>query len=53
LSARGASRAGRRFVVNARSMGLRAGIDPTTLNKVADELEIDAALGGLVRRPHE
>jgi hypothetical protein len=53
LTGRGASRAGRRFVVNARSMGLRAGIDPTSLNKVADDLEIDAARGSLAGRTHE
>ena len=32
------------FVVNARPMGLRTGIDPTSLNKLADELEVDAFL---------
>ncbi len=31
-----------RFVVKARPMGLRAGIDPTSLNKMSDELEVDA-----------
>lgn len=31
-----------RFEVRARPMGLRAGIDPTSLNKLADELEADA-----------
>ena len=30
------------FVVTARPMGLRAGIDPTSFNKLADELEADA-----------
>jgi hypothetical protein len=30
------------FVVRARSLGLREGIDPTSLNKLADELEVDA-----------
>ena len=30
------------FVVQARPMGLRAGIDPTGLNKLADDLEADA-----------
>jgi hypothetical protein len=36
--------AGRRppFVVRARPMQLREGIDPTALNKLADELEVDA-----------
>jgi hypothetical protein len=35
---------GRRFVIKARPMGLRAGIDPGSLNKVADALEVDAFL---------
>lgn len=29
------------FVVKARPMGLRAGIDPTSFNKLVDELEVD------------
>jgi hypothetical protein len=29
------------FVVKARTMGLRAGIDPGSLNKLADDLETD------------
>ncbi len=32
------------FVVEARSMGLRPGIDPTGFNKLADDLEADAFL---------
>lgn len=32
------------FVVNARAMGMRSGIDPTSLNNLADELEVDAML---------
>jgi len=32
------------FVVKARPLGLRAGIDPAGLNKLADELEMDAHL---------
>jgi len=31
-----------RFVVRARPMGLRTGLDPASLNKLADELEVDA-----------
>lgn len=31
-----------RFVVRAKPMGLRAGLDPASLNKFADELEVDA-----------
>jgi hypothetical protein len=30
------------FVLTARPLGLRAGIDPTSFNKLADELEADA-----------
>jgi hypothetical protein len=30
------------FVVKARPLGLRAGIDPTSLNKLVDDLEVDA-----------
>ena len=37
-------RRGSRFVVKSRPMGLRAGIDPTSLNKMADALEVDAFL---------
>jgi hypothetical protein len=32
------------FVVKARPMGLRAGIDPTSMNRLVDELEVDAVL---------
>ena len=31
-----------RFVVKARPLGLRAGIDPTSFNQLADELEVEA-----------
>lgn len=30
------------FVLTARPLGLRAGIDPTSFNKLSDELEADA-----------
>lgn len=30
------------FVVAARPLGLRAGVDPTSFNKLADELEAEA-----------
>lgn len=33
-----------RFVVKARPMGMRAGLDPAGFNKLADELEADAFL---------
>ena len=35
----------RPFVVRARPLGLRAGLDPAGFNKLADDLEIDAFLG--------
>lgn len=38
------------FVVKARPMGLRPGIDPTGLNKLADELESDAVRRARPRR---
>ena len=31
-----------RFTVRAKPMGLRVGIDPASLNKLADEFEVDA-----------
>lgn len=34
-----------RFVVKARPMGVRAGVDPAGFNKLADELEVDGLLG--------
>jgi hypothetical protein len=33
-----------RFKIESRPMGLRTGVDPTALNKLVDELEIDAVL---------
>lgn len=33
-----------RFVVKARPMGLRAGLDPAGFNRLADELEAEAFL---------
>ena len=32
------------FVIKARGLGLRAGIDPAGFNKLADDLEVDAFL---------
>lgn len=32
------------FVVRARPMGLRAGIDPASFNRLADDFEVDASL---------
>ena len=34
----------RPFVVKARALGLRPGLDPTAFNKLADDLEADALL---------
>ena len=33
-----------RFVVKARPMGLQTGIDPASLNKLADDLEADSVM---------
>jgi len=32
------------FVIKARALGLRAGLDPAGFNKLADDLEVDAFL---------
>jgi hypothetical protein len=32
------------FVIKARGLGLRAGMDPAGFNKLADDLEVDAFL---------
>jgi len=32
------------FVIKARSLGLRAGVDPAGFNKLADDLEMEAFL---------
>jgi hypothetical protein len=37
-------RKGKRFVIKARPMGLRAGIDAAGFNKLADDLEVDVFL---------
>ena len=34
----------RAFVLRARPLGLRAGLDPAGFNKLADELEVEAVL---------
>ena len=36
--------ASRPFVVNARALGMRGGLDPAGLNKLVDDLETDAVL---------
>jgi hypothetical protein len=37
------------FLVKARPMGLNPGIDPSSLNKLADDLEVDSVLAKLHR----
>lgn len=37
------------FVITARPLGLRAGVDPTSFNKLADDLEVDAFRERLAR----
>jgi len=44
LSQKTAPAAGRPFVVQARPLGLRAGLDPAGFNQLADDLEVDAVL---------
>ncbi len=44
LGAKPASGRRPRFVIEARPMGLRPGIDPASLNKLADELEVEGIL---------
>jgi hypothetical protein len=39
-----------KFVVKPRPMGLRAGLDPASLNKLADELEMDGVLAKAGRK---
>ena len=50
LSGKSLQRKAPRFVVRARPMGVRAGLDPAGFNKLADELEVDAFLA---RSPSE
>jgi hypothetical protein len=44
LGQKTARAANRRFVVKARPLGLRSGLDPAGFNKLADDLEVDALL---------
>lgn len=44
LSQKTARTASRPFVVRARPLGLRSGLDPAGFNKLADDLEVDALL---------
>jgi hypothetical protein len=45
LSPKVGPKSGRPFVIKARALGLRAGLDPAGFNKLADELEMEAVLG--------
>lgn len=38
------------FRVKARSLGLRPGIDPASLNRLADDLEVEAVAQTMARR---
>lgn len=44
LGAKSPTKSRPRFIVKARPMGLRLGIDPTSMNKLADELEVAAVV---------
>jgi hypothetical protein len=41
----------KKFLVKARLLGLRAGIDPMSFNKLADDLEVEALLEKTRRMP--
>jgi hypothetical protein len=49
LSGKPLASTGASFVVRARPLGLRAGIDPAGLNKLVDDLEVDAVLEKMAR----
>lgn len=49
LGGKPSGRKSKAFILKARSMGLREGIDPAALNKLADDLEIDAVAEKSVR----
>ena len=44
LSVKTVQTKGRQFDIEAKPMGLRAGVDPAGFNKLADDLEVDAFL---------
>ncbi|MCP5527740.1 MAG: antitoxin [Verrucomicrobiales bacterium] len=44
LGQKTAHAASRTFVLKARPLGLRAGLDPAGFNQLADDLEVDAVL---------
>ena len=41
------------FKIKARPMHLKEGLDPAALNKMADELEVDAVLSAGLRPKHK
>ncbi len=51
LSGMGARVETKPFIVQARPLGLRAGIDPAGLNRLSDDLEVDAFLEKQTRLP--
>jgi hypothetical protein len=44
LSQKPAAAMSRPFVIQARPLGLRAGLDPAGFNQLADDLELEAVL---------
>lgn len=52
LEMHGEARTGEPFVVAARPMGLRSGLDPSGFNRLADDLEAEAFLESN-RQPEE
>lgn len=44
LGGKAATPRAKQFIIKARPLGLRPGIDPAGFNKLADDLEIDAFL---------
>jgi len=50
LGQRAAARRQRPFILKARPLGLRAGLDPAGFNKLGDDLEVAALLGKQRRR---
>ena len=45
LNPKAARSARRPFVIHARPLGLRAGLDPAAFNRLADDPEVEAVLG--------
>ncbi|MBI4701140.1 MAG: antitoxin [Deltaproteobacteria bacterium] len=51
LTQRVGRRASPRYRVTPHRTSLRPGLDPVAFNKLSDELEDEAVLGAMVRRP--